>query len=195
VTTTTIAELASVYTGYHFRGSVSNKPDGQYAVIQAKDVDDSLRFDPEKLARVDLGLDAERYVLRQGDVLFLSRGQRPWAMPLSDLVRPTIAPSSFYVVRVDSSRIRAEYLAWYLNQETTQGTLRTMTTGSNIPFLSRAEFEKLPVLVPPIAAQEKIVDLTRLEEGEQRLLHKLAHARKTLVEAVCMDLARRGAEK
>jgi hypothetical protein len=194
MTTTTIAELASVYTGYHFRGRVSHKPDGQYALIQAKDVDDSLRFDPEKLARVDLGLDAERYVLRQGDVLFLSRGQRPWAMPLSDLVRPTIAPSSFYIVRPDSTRIRPEYLAWYLNHETTQAKVRTMTTGSNIPFVSRAEFERLSVLVPPIAAQKKIVDLTRLEEGEQGLLHKLAHTRKRLVQAVCMDLARRGAE-
>ena len=38
---TTIAELASVYTGYHFRGRVNSKPDGQYSVIQAKDVDDS----------------------------------------------------------------------------------------------------------------------------------------------------------
>jgi hypothetical protein len=192
---TTIAELASVYTGYHFRGSVSHKPDGQYAVIQAKDVDDSLRFDPEKLARVDLGLDAERYVLRQGDVLFLSRGQRPWAMALSDLVHPTIAPSSFYVVRADSNRIRPEYLAWYLNQESTQATLRTMTTGSNIPFVSRTEFEKLAVLLPAIALQERIVDLTRLEEGEQELLHKLARNRKRLVEAVCIDLARRDAER
>jgi restriction endonuclease S subunit len=193
--TTTIAEAALVFTGYHFRGSVNHKPDGEYAVIQAKDVDDSLRFDPEKLTRTDLGLDAERYVLRNGDVLFLSRGHRPWAMPLGDLVGPTIAPSSFYVVRVDSKRIRPEYLAWYLNHESTQAKLRTMTTGSNIPFLSRAEFEKLPVLVPPIAAQEKIIDLTRLEEGEQKLLHQLAYNRKRLVDAVCMDLARRDAKK
>jgi restriction endonuclease S subunit len=188
---TTIAELASVYTGYHFRGSVNHKPNGQYAVIQAKDVDDSLSFDPERLARVDLGLDAERYLLRRGDVLFLSRGQRPWAMPLSDLVGATIAPSSFYVVRTDSSRIRPEYLAWYLNHESTQAMLKTMTTGSNIPFVSRAEFETLPVTVPAISLQDKIVALTKLEEREQKLLRELADRRAKLVDAVCMDLARR----
>jgi hypothetical protein len=157
-------------------------------VIQAKDVDDSLSFDPEKLARVDLGLDAERYLLRPGDVLFLSRGQRPWAMPLSRLVSATIAPSSFYVVRTDSNRIRPEYLAWYLNHEKTQAMLRTMTTGSNIPFISRAEFEKLPVAVPVIALQDKIVAMTTLEEREQRLLRELAGRRIKLVDAVCMDL-------
>jgi hypothetical protein len=191
---TTIAELASVYTGYHFRGSVNHKPDGQYAVIQAKDVDDSLSFDPEKLARVDLGLDAERYLLRRGDVLFLSRGQRPWAMPLSDLVGATIAPSSFYVVRANSSRIRPEYLAWYLNHESTQAVLKTMTTGSNIPFVSRAEFEKLPVTVPAISVQDKIISLTRLNDTEQRLLRELAQHRTRLVETVCIDVARREAK-
>jgi hypothetical protein len=194
---TTIAELASVasvYTGYHFRGSVNHKPDGQYAVIQAKDVDDSLSFDPEKLARVDLDSDAERYLLRRGDVLFLSRGQRPWAMPLSDLVGATIAPSSFYVVRADSSRIRPEYLAWYLNHDSTQATLKTMTTGSNIPFVSRAEFEKLPVAAPVISVQDKIISLTRLKETERKLLQELASHRTKLVDAVCMELARREAK-
>lgn len=192
---TTIAELASVFTGYHFRGSVTHKPNGRYAVIQAKDVDDSFRFDPDKLARVDLGIEAERYLLQRGDVLFLSRGQYPWAMPLSDLVRPTITPSSFYVMRADWDRIRPEYLAWYINHDDTQATLRIMATGSNIPFVSRAAFEKLPVLLPPIAVQKKIIALMELEEAEQKLLYKLAHNRKRLVESVCMDLARRGARR
>jgi hypothetical protein len=188
---TTIAELASVYTGYHFRGSVNAKPDGQYSVIQAKDVDDSLSFDPEKLARVDLGLDAERYLLRPGDVLFLSRGQRPWAMPLSGLVGATIAPSSFYVVRTDTNRIRPKYLAWYLNQESTRAILKTMTTGSNIPFVARAQFEKLPVALPVISIQDQIISLTQLKDTEQRLLKQLAAYRATLIDTVCMDLARR----
>jgi restriction endonuclease S subunit len=188
---TTIAELASVYTGYHFRGSVNPKPDGQYSVIQAKDVDDSLSFDPEKLTRVDLGLDADRYLLRPGDVLFLSRGQRPWAMPLSGLVGATIAPSSFYVVRTDSSRIRPEYLAWYLNQESTRAILKAMTTGSNIPFVSRAQFEKLPLALPATSVQDKIISLTRLEETEQRLLRELAAYRAKLIDSVCIQLAQR----
>jgi restriction endonuclease S subunit len=190
---TAIAELASVYTGYHFRGSVNHKPDGQFAVIQAKDVDDSLSFDPEKLTRVDLGLDADRYLLRPGDVLFLSRGQRPWAMALSGLVSATIAPSSFYVVRTDSSRIRPEYLAWYLNQESTRAMLKTMTTGSNIPFVSRAQFEKLPVALPAISVQDKITTLTKLMKTEQRLLRELANHQAKLVNTVCMELARREA--
>jgi restriction endonuclease S subunit len=190
---TTIAELASVSTGYHFRGSVNHKPDGEYAVIQAKDVDDSLSFDSERLARVDLGLDAERYLLRPGDVLFLSRGQHPWAMSLSGLVNATIAPSSFYVVRTDSSKIRPEYLAWYLNHEKTQVMFKTMTTGSNIPFVSRAEFEKLPVALPMLSVQDRIISLTKLMRTEQRLLRELANHRSKLIDTVCMDLALREA--
>ncbi len=184
-----IAEIASVFSGYHFRGGVNHVADGLYAVIQAKDVDDSLHFDRERLVRVNLEADPERYLVRQGDVVFLSRGMHPWALPISEPIGDTVVPSSFYIVRPDPQKVRPDYLAWFLNHPKTQAALGDIAKGSNIPFISMREFVDFAVQIPSLMTQENIVGLAHLRDREQRLLRELAIRRSQLVDAVCIDLA------
>jgi len=187
--TTTIGEIGVLSSGYHFRGGIDTVSGSRYAVIQAKDVDDSLRFNPEKLVRVDVELDANRYMVRQGDVLFLSRGLRPWAIALSHPICNTIVPSSFYILRVDSRKVRPEYVAWILNHPKTQAALGEIARGSNIPFVSMSEFEKLRIPVPEPEVQQRIVVLSELRQREAELVTALSSRRGELVEAICFDLA------
>lgn len=189
-----IAEIASVSSGYHFRGGVNHVADGRYAVIQAKDVDDSFHFDRERLVRVNLEADPERYLVRQGDVVFLSRGLRPWALSIAEPIGDTVVPSSFYILRADPQRVRPEYLAWFLNHPKTQATLGDIAKGSNIPFISMREFGELPLQIPEIKTQDKIVALDRLSQREQYLLRKLSKLRADLIEGICFDIAQEGGE-
>lgn len=189
-----IAEIASVSSGYHFRGGVNHVADGRYTVIQAKDVDDSFHFDRERLVRVNLEADPERYLVRQGDVVFLSRGLRPWALSIAEPIGDTVVPSSFYILRADQQRVRPEYLAWFLNHPKTQATLGDIAKGSNIPFISMREFGELPLQIPEIKTQDKIVALDRLSQREQSLLRKLSKLRADLIEGICFDIAQEGGE-
>ena len=159
-----IADIGSLLSGYHFRGGVNHVADGRYAVLQAKDVDDSLHFDSERLVRVNLDADPERYLVRQGDVIFLSRGLRPWALAIGELIGDTIVPSSFYILRTDPHLVRPYYLAWFLNHPNTQATLSEMAKGSNIPFISMRDFGAFQVQVPTISIQSKIVSLAHLRD-------------------------------
>ena len=187
--TKSIGEIGVLSSGYHFRGGVDRVAGDRYAVIQTKDVDDSLHFDPEKLVRVDVELDADRYLVRKGDVLFLSRGVRPWALAVSHPIHDTIVPSSFYILRADSSRVRPDYVAWFLNHPRTQAVLGEIARGSNIPFVSLGEFEKVEIPIPDLKVQQQIITLAHLSEREQELIRALAMRREQLVEKVCFDLA------
>jgi hypothetical protein len=187
--TNSIGEVGVLSSGYHFRGRIDTVAGSRYAVIQAKDVDEMLRFSPEKLVHVDVELDSDRYLVRQGDVLFLSRGVRPWALVLSHPIHKTIVPSSFYILRVDSSRVRPEYVAWFLNHPRTQAVLGEIASGSNIPFVSMSEFEKLKIPVPELEVQKRIIVLSELCERETELINALASRREQLVDAICFDLA------
>jgi hypothetical protein len=187
--TKSIGEIGVLSSGYHFRGGIDALAGSRYAVIQAKDVDETLRFNPEQLVRVDVELDADRYLVRKGDVLFLSRGVRPWALALSHPIHDTIVPSSFYILRVDAGRVRPEYVAWFLNHPKTQSVLGEIARGSNIPFVSMSEFEKFALPVPELDVQKQIIALAQLSEREQELFHALALRREQLVERVCFDLA------
>jgi restriction endonuclease S subunit len=187
--TKSIAEISALSSGYHFRGGIDGVAGSQYAVIQAKDVDESLHFNPEKLVRVDVKLDSDRYVVRQGDVLFLSRGVRPWALALGHPIDDTIVPSSFYILRADSNRVRPEYVAWFLNHPKTQAILGDIARGSNIPFVSMSEFGRFQIPVPELKTQQRIITLAQLCEREQELVKVLSKRREELVETVCFDLA------
>lgn len=185
-----LANIADIDSGYHFRGRIEHDPQGPIAVIQTKDFGDDLRLNVEGVTRVDL---EERPVLssmvRPGDVVFLSRGNRPWAATVGELPTPAIVPSSFYILRMDEQRVRPDYLAWFINQPKTQIALRSMMRGTNISFISKLEFQDLPISVPPLEVQDQIVRLTQLSEREQRLMQELGARRKVLIDAVCMDLA------
>jgi hypothetical protein len=185
-----LANIAEIDSGYHFRGRIENDPEGPIAVIQSKDFGDDLRLKVEGVTRVDLEEHpTPSSMVSTGDVLFLSRGNRPWAATVGELPAPAIVPSSFYIVRVNAKRVRPAYLAWFINQPKTQIELRTMMRGTNISFISKLEFQDLRISLPPLEVQDQIVELAQLSEQEQRLLQELGARRKTLIDAVCMDLA------
>lgn len=187
-----LADIARVDSGYHFRGRIKNDPEGRLGVIQAKDFSDDLRLVPDGIVRVAEGSNPGPYVLWSGDVLFLSRGHRPWAVVVGELPLMCIVPSSFYILRVEPQLIRPGYLAWFLNQPSTQTTLRSIMRGSNIPFISKADLQELSVPLPDLTTQQKIENLDRLAGRERRLLQELAEKRRILTDAVCMELAEEG---
>jgi hypothetical protein len=187
-----LADVARIDSGYHFRGRIENNPEGPVAVIQTKDFTDDLKLIPTGLVRVTPETKLDPYTVESGDVLFLSRGQRPWAAAVGELPMTCIVPSSFYILRVDSARILSGYLAWFLNQPKTLIALRSIMRGSNIPFISKTDLQELPLPLPSLATQRKLVKLSQLSEREQNLLQELAEQRKTLIDTVCMKLAEDG---
>ncbi len=183
-----LTDIATVVSGYHLRGIKAN-PQGNTAVIQIKDVHSPPRFRWENLTKIDLGVDPTRYRVMKDDVLFLSRGDRCGAVLIEEEPRNTIVPGYFYIVRANLKEVHPRYLVWYINLASTQALLSQMSKGSNIPFVSKAEFEALLIPLPPPAVQGKIIELHALMDEEQNLLKRLAQKRQSLLEAACLQAA------
>jgi len=92
-----LADIARIDSGYHFRGRIENDPEGPVAVIQTKDFSDDLDLNLQGLLRIVPETKVDPYRVESGDVLFLSRGQRPWAAAIGELPLSCIVPSSFYI--------------------------------------------------------------------------------------------------
>lgn len=192
-----ISDLANIRSGYHFRGKVEPVRDGEYSVVQIKDFDIDRHFHPEALDRVNLERDGVLHFLHRGDVLFLSRGQRRFASPITRPLIRTVAASYFYVLKVHDQRICPEYLAWYINQAPFQDELNNLATGTHMPFISLEAFKKLSIPVPPIDVQAQIVALDKLARREQGIMREIAEKhvqiaaqRAKLVENACLRAAR-----
>jgi hypothetical protein len=187
-----LADIARIDSGYHFRGRVENDPEGPVAVIQTKDFSDDLKLIPHGLVRIVPETRVAPYEVESGNVLFLSRGQNPWAAVIGELPLTCIVPSSFYILRLARDRILPDYLAWFLNSAATLTALKSIMRGSNIPFISKGDLQELAIPVPTLSVQAQIADLNRLCARERELLNELSHRRKTLIDAVCTNLAASG---
>ncbi|OGW53600.1 MAG: hypothetical protein A2Z60_04405 [Nitrospirae bacterium RIFCSPLOWO2_02_42_7] len=191
-----ITEIADVQIGYQFRKKIEPADDGTNRVIQIRDFDENHTLNRECLSRVRIDKSTEQYLIHQGDVLFLSRGHRNWAAPIIDELQNTVAVGHFFVIKVRNEIILPEYLAWYINQSPAQEYIHNIARrGTHMPLVTLSAFKGLPVDVPDMAIQYKIVGLSRLIEKEKKLLAELQGKRLLLINTISLKAIKTRKEK
>lgn len=206
-----LGEIVDVQIGYQHREKIGAASDGTYKLIQVKDVVKegdrfSEFFEPSvgiwtgSLYRVTPKGDPDRYRVGPGDVLFLARGSRNFAIPIEPRsVRPggvdwgnVVVGSYFFILRPRPDRLFPEYLAWAINQPPAQKQLDDMAHGSHMKLIPKKRFEELEIDLPPVEVQKKIVRLNALAERERHLTETIQVKRAELVRATTLRAAKQG---
>lgn len=188
---TKLGHIADIQIGYLLRGRLENDPQGSHAIIQMRDVDVNGMVDMTTLTCFTPERDLQRYAVRAGTVLFQSRGRANVAFVIGDAPDNVIASNHFFIVRLDSSKLLPDYLAWYLNSSSTQNLLRYFTQGTTTMLISITDFKEFEIDVPPLDVQQKIVRIDELRRKEELLMNKLTTRREKLIESTCLQAARR----
>ncbi len=184
-----LKDIAVFRAGYPFRGRVPEVSGGEARVIQMKDVDPELGVAWKRLTRTELTGRKDPQWLKPGDVLFVARGFRNFAVHLDELPGPTVlSPHFFHITLKPDAGILPAFLAWQINQEPAQQKLRASAEGSNLPSIRRAVLEVLPITVPPLEKQEKIVALVRTWRHEQAVLRALTKNMKQTMTGLAQQL-------
>jgi hypothetical protein len=175
-----IHELAQIQSGYTVRSPLVSDEAG-VLVAQVRD----LAFDgsggARELQRCLIDGAIERYLIRTGDVLFRSRGERTTAIAIgADFSEPAVALLPIIILRPNPSRILPNFLAWAINQPSAQQKLDADAQGTNLRMVPKSSLEALDIDVPPIKTQAKIMQTYNLIEQELILSRKLATLRRDL---------------
>jgi hypothetical protein len=147
------------------------------------------RFRTEDAFRIHPGRSVKRFLLRPGDVLFMSRGTRNVASWLEAIPEATLAATSFYVLR-PGPEIDPGYLTWYLNQPGMQRKVAEIRTGAGAPIVQRHALRELEVPIPPLEEQQRIGALGVLLAREQALLLELERRTDVLHDLTSEQIAR-----
>lgn len=183
-----LRDIATISVGYQFRGKIEPDPKGNVLVIQIRDIDESHRIHPEAVVTTTVDR-PDSYFLRDGDVLFLSRGHRLFATVFRHSPENVVAASYFFVLRVSSELVRPEYLGWCINQPELQEEMRPYMRGSHMPLISKTDFQDLTIPVPSLLIQDKIVRLNDLLVRERELTNQLEDKMASLVHAISQRAA------
>jgi Type I restriction modification DNA specificity domain len=172
---TNLKNLATLMAGHPLRGSIENAPDGDIAVVQMKDVNPEGRINLAQLYRVVLTGRKNPDYLCEGDILFVGRGYRIFSVLVERDLDHTVAGPHFFIIRVKAGKalVRPDYLTWYLNHKQAQRYFSQHVAGTALPHINRSTLEDLPIVVPPLEVQARIVKAHYCHLKEKALLEKL----------------------
>lgn len=116
---------------------------------------------------------SEKHLLKNGDVLFAAKGTKNFAAVFENHNEPSVASTSFFVIRPADKKVLPQYLAWFLNNHTTQTLLKGQAIGTSIPSISKHVLENLEITVPGMETQKAILQITKLRNKEKSLKQKI----------------------
>jgi len=182
-----LGDISEIQVGYQSREGIRAHPDGSHFLLQARDFTNLHRVDWSNLTRFTPAGSTTRSEIRQGDVLFLAKGQDNFAYSVTRSVNHVLAANSFYILRPNKTTILPDYLAWWLNQAPAQEYIQLNRSGSSLPFLSVSALSHLEISVPDFEMQRKISELELLRKKEADLLGLYLSKKSTLIQSICLN--------
>lgn len=185
-----IGEACTILTGYTSRVRLLSAEQEGSLVLQLGDVSTDGQVEPNRLTRVAFDDLPERYLVSRGDVIFRSRGEPNIAVALDGrFVERAVAVLPLFVLRPKPEIILPEYLAWVINQPTSQRHFDRVARGTTMRMVPRSGLEILEISVPPIETQRWIVAIDALAERERTLAILAANKRRALTGKILYDHA------
>jgi hypothetical protein len=187
---TTLGSAVTVRSGYPFRGSVDESANGNALAVQMKDVDPDQGVNWSGVIRTSLAGRKHPDWLKAGDVLFVSKGARFYAVCIDEPPSAAVCSPHFFLLQVlPRHALLPAFLAWQINQPPFQRQLQQAAEGSSQLSIRRPVLESLTLSVPSLADQQRIVALADLARQERRTLHQLIHSREQQLQALAEGLA------
>lgn len=177
-----VVGYSGLFSGYSFRGKITPIQDGDLRVIQLKDVKNDYTTIGNDRIFVNKNQVKGKYYLKEGDILFISKGANNYAIPFyADDNYPSVASSAFFIVRLDETKANPNYVAWYINQLKVQQYLESQATGTYTTSINRETVENIPILLPSISHQKKIAHIAALAAKEHYLYNQLFKKKNRLI--------------
>jgi len=137
----------------------------------------------------------DRAFVSPGSILLPSRGSKGGYFRASCLVsspsseRPVVVSSQFLVI-TPKQGVLPEFLCWLLNRPETQHWIAEGggSQGTSLVMLNATTVKQLPLDIPALPIQQKIVHLNALWEKEQQLTHALLNNRETMLQGMFQQL-------
>ncbi len=175
---TLIKDIAIIQTGLFAKPAGI----GELVYLQSKNFDEYGQLHSE--LHPDLVADgiSEKHLLKDGDVLFAAKGTKNFATVFENHNEPSVASTSFFVIRPTDNKVLPQFLAWFLNNPTTQTLLKGQAIGTSIPSISKQVLENLEITVPDIETQKAILQITKLRNKEKSLKQEIETLREKQIQ-------------
>lgn len=185
-----LSEICTILTGFTARGRLEPAEQDGILALQLRDISPDGSIALDSLMRIHLDDVPERYIVRTGDVVFRSRGERNTAAVVDESIsEPALAVLPLMILRPNTQLLSGAYLAWAINQEPAQRKFEEEAQGTSLRMVSRTTLEKLAIAVPDFETQHRILQIDALAERERKLAQQLTSKHYELIHRVLIERA------
>ena len=119
--------------------------------------------------------DYERYRVRPGDIVFARTGATTGKSYLLTEGLEAVAASYLIRLRLTSSKLRPEYLAFFFQSDIYWENIRAGISGSTQGGFNASKLKELEITVPPLGVQDAVISrLTQIREQAESLAEAFA---------------------
>ena len=184
-----LKEIADIRTGYSFRAKLEPDSEGNILVVQLKELSDKNTIDISTAVKINMQDVSDNYLLQKDDLVFRSRGMDSTAAIMDITANNVILSAPFQRIRLrDTLKIIPEYLLWYINSKDAQTYFSANKTGTSVSMISTAVLADLPVVIPSLEIQKRIIEINILSVKEIELQEELIRKKRLLTETVLLKI-------
>ncbi|MBL7867158.1 MAG: restriction endonuclease subunit S [Flavobacterium lindanitolerans] len=180
----TISDIADIRFGVYSRTEESEGI--PYLQVRQFDEYGILNGLPDEF--IELDHKSDQQLLKDGDVLFVGKGNRLFAWCYRETDGPYIASSIFFVLRPNQNIIYPEYLSAVLNAPQTKAVFQQIGSGTNIFSIRKSELGAFEIPLPSLEKQKKIAALAELHQKEISLTQHLLNQKRYLYTGIISKL-------
>lgn len=180
--------VADVLPGHPFRGSIAEIPDGNARALQMRDIGSDGQVNWNGMVQTQLESRREPDWLQAGDIVFAARGQKNYAVCLSEVPFSAVCSQYFFLLRCRGEALLPDFLAWQINSLPCQRYFASSAEGTDQLSIRRPVLEALSIAVPSLADQLRIVELERCAKAERSALENLIQNRQRQLDALALQL-------
>ena len=183
-------QICRIASGYPFRGRIEESSDSNVKVVQMKDVSLDNPINWSECLTVELnGRRAPDY-LRSGDILFVARGNRNYAVQIDEIPDgiQAVASPHFFVIGVQDTSLTPDFLTWFLNQTPCQNYFEQNAEGTMAKSIRRSVLEQTPMAIPSLQKQAAIVKLHKSHIQHNYVIQQLLANSNQMMSAIATDL-------
>ncbi|MGE4290623.1 MAG: hypothetical protein AB7E32_00310 [Desulfovibrio sp.] len=162
-----LSSLVRILPSYPFRGKIDPAPEGEARAVQMKDVSEAGGVAWDELVRTELMGRRKPDWLLPGDVLFMVRGNKNFAVHLDEVPFPAVISPHFLLLKVKrNAKLLPAFLAWQINQAPAQRYLDASAEGTVQRSIRKGVLEDLPLVVPKLETQHVVVNYAQAARAE-----------------------------
>lgn len=183
-------KMVNVASAVNIRFGLYAQPEesGPVDYLQARQFSDDGRMILQTDQYIKIEKKDEVHLLKDGDVLFVGKGNKLFSWCFESTGRPTIASSIFFVLRPDQHIIYPQYLAAILNAPQSKAVFNQIGGGTNIFSIRKSELGAFQLPLLPMQQQKRIAALTTLHRQEIELAQVIITQKQNLYSAIISKL-------